>query len=109
MSDNERRIFLVSLGARPTEGLEQFDDLGGAIVNCWVHAASERDAVAIAQAEVRDAAWDPEPIRSVGLVTVADYADDAAGREHFEQAMLDGIVVVFHTWPTGASEDDTLH
>jgi len=89
--------------------LDQYADLGGAFVNCWVDAASEREAVAIAQAKVREAAWEPEPTESVGLVTIDDYTDGATEREYFEQALLDGVVIVFHNWPAGAPEEDSLH
>jgi hypothetical protein len=101
-------MFLVFLGARPTEAQDGYAEFGGAYVNCWVDAASERDAVAIAQAEVREAEWEPGPIESVGPVTADDYTDDASGREYFEQALLDGVVLVFHTWPRDAPEEDSL-
>jgi hypothetical protein len=31
-------------------------------------------------------------------VSRQDYAEETAGREYFEQALIDGIVLVFHSW-----------
>jgi hypothetical protein len=66
-------------------------------------------AVAQAEREVRAAAWTPETVDSVRSVTSRDYADDIAGRKYFEQAIIDGVVLVFHTWPRGSDAHSDLH
>ena len=81
----------------------------GAHVNCWIDAPSKADAVAQAEREVRAAAWIPETVDSVRSVTSMDYAGDIAGREYFEQAIIDGVAIVFHTWPPGSNAHSDLH
>ena len=94
-----RILFLVCLDARPTEVVENFATIGGASVNVWVRAASGSEAMAIARREIESAAWIPESQPSVVVVTRSDYNHNKVGREYFDQAVLDGIVLVFHTWP----------
>src|ERR1700677_154477 len=99
MSTQVRQVFLISIRARPTNANECHIDTEGAQVNCWIESASEQDAVAIAEAAVREAAWHPEAVLTIGSVMQSDYANDVSGRGYYEQALLDGVVLVFHTWP----------
>lgn len=103
------RVFLVHLSARPTEGVDGHSRIGGAYVNCWIEAMTERDAIAISHAQLRDAAWVPGAVGSVTVVAKNDYLTDEAGRAYFEQALLDGVVLVFHTWPTDLGGNDGVH
>ena len=109
MTTRSASLFVVTLTARPTRQLEGFAEFGGAHVNCWIDAPSKADAVAQAEREVRAAAWIPETVDSVRSVTAMDYAGDFAGREYFEQAIIDGVAIVFHTWPLGSNAHSDLH
>ena len=102
-------IFIVTLTARPTEQVEGYAKLGGAHVNCWIDANDVADAVTQAENGVRAAAWTPETVESARLVTAKEYVGDTAGREYFEQAIIDGAVIVFHTWPRGSDARSDLH
>ena len=105
-----RSMFLVTVRARPTEHAEDQADVGGGYVNCWLSAATEDEAIARALAEVRDAEWIAEAVETVEAVTRETYADpDHPGREYFEQALVDGTVIVFHVWPNEPQDDDELH
>jgi hypothetical protein len=109
MTSRAASLFIVTLTARPTRQLEEFAEFGGAHVNCWIEAPSKAKAVAQAETEVRAAAWIPETVDSVRPVTSEDYADDISGREYFEQAIIDGVVIVFHTWARGSDANSDLH
>jgi hypothetical protein len=109
MTSRASSLFSVTLTARPTRQLEDFAELGGAYVNCWIEAASEADAVSQAEAEIRAAGWIPEAVDSVRPVTASDYADNIAGREYYEQAIIDGVVIVFHTWSHESNAHSDLH
>jgi hypothetical protein len=106
MGQNDDRLFLVTVQARPTPGAADFWMFPGAVVNCWLRAASEGEAITLAETEIREVAWIPEAVDSVRIVTRFDYEGDVAGREYFEQAMLDGIVIVFHKWAREDSEPE---
>ena len=98
------QMFVVTVNALPGQGVSELSDYGGASVNCWVLVASAEEAVVRSKAAVREARWVPESIESVSVVSSGDYSGDHTGRQYFEQALVDGIVVVFHTWPHGSPE-----
>jgi len=103
------RMYFVTILARPSQDNARVGVFGGAYVNCWIEESSERAAIARAEKEVRAASWAPESIRSACVVTSDTYREDGEGREYFEQALIDGVVLVFHTFPDDGLEDDTLH
>ena len=73
----------------------------GAFVNCWVRDRSKRRARAIAETSMRKAGW-----RVSGLEhhTVVERRQGlSAGRRYFDQAQMDGLVLVIHTFPASKS------
>jgi len=82
-------------------GSDSFATCSGAAVNAWVVAPTEQQALAIASQEIRDAGWCIESIEAVFTITRDNYSDDPTGLEYFEQALVDGVVLVFHTWQDG--------
>jgi hypothetical protein len=109
MTSRPASLFIVTITARPTLQLEGFAELGGAYVNCWIDAPGEAEAVAHAEAEVRAADWIVVTVDSVRSVTSKDYADEITGRAYLEQAMIDGVVLVFHTWSLDSNARSDLH
>jgi hypothetical protein len=105
----DRELFLVTVVARPRHDNSESTKVGGAYVNCWIDEPSEVSAVARAEAEVREADWIPESIQKIVVVTRKDYESHEDGREYFEQALIDGVVLVFHTFPNEAAEDEAMH
>ena len=97
----ERSLYIVSYEAKPLPESEDFASCSGAAVNVWVDASTEEQALALAAQEVRDAGWSVESIERVFSATRDNYSDDPTGLEYFEQALIDGIVLVFHTWQEG--------
>jgi hypothetical protein len=92
------RLYLVRLEARPGPNLRDDSSRSGAYVNGWVRADTETEAQSKAIAEVRSEGWVPGPVESVRRVRREDYAEEPSGREYFEQALIDGVVLIFHTW-----------
>jgi hypothetical protein len=106
-------VFLVTIEARPTPDAEDYDEAGGAFVNCWVDADDLRTAERRAVALIEEDGWRPHRFDSWKLVTRDTYADwepDDEGeqdpREMVGQALADGEVCVFHTWPRDAPDGD---
>ena len=88
-------MFLVTYDARPSGSNPERDDLGGAIVNCWIVADSLESAVLMAQERLVESGW-----VIVDRVTAEPaHADNHNHKEHFRQALVDGLVAVFHTYP----------
>ena len=102
-------VFFVRILARPHHDNERYTQVGGAYVNCWITETCEEAALSRAETELRDSAWIPEVIESVSVVTLDTYAGETEGRTYFEQAQIDGLVLVLHTFPNEPAEGETPH
>ena len=63
-------------------------------------------AEAVAQDWIGDEDWRVTGVEVAMLVTREMQAEQPDRMEYFEQAEIDGEVLVFHTWPVGAPEDN---
>lgn len=106
-------VFLVTIEARPTPDAEDYDEAGGAFVNCWVAADDLRTAERRAVALIEEDGWRPYRFDSWKLVSQDTYADWEPGedeepdpREMVAQALADGEVCAFYTWPKDAEDAD---
>lgn len=106
---SDRQLFFLTVVARPARDSAEAGEFGGAYVNCWIDEASEEAAVSRAQAAVRDTGWILESIKDIAVVTRDTYDDQEEGRECFEQALVDGLLLVFHTFPNEPEEDEPIH
>ena len=85
--------------ATPRPEHPEASKLGGAFVNCWVVAPSASEAEALARVYMREQLWDIESLAEYYVNDRALYDDDSTGLQYFEQALIDGEVYVFHTYP----------
>lgn len=105
-------FFLITIEARPTPESDEHGEAGGAFVNCWVDADDLRTAERRAVELIRDGGWQPDRFDDWDPVTraTADERDAAEGgpspRDLIEQAAINGIACVFHTWPVDAPDAD---
>lgn len=91
-------MYLVEVHARPDSG-QHAQEFGGAYVNCWIEASDLGDAVRCALAEIERAGWMPDEVRRAAITTRDAYTGDDDGLEYYEQALIDRVVCVFHTYP----------
>ena len=94
----DKSLFVVQYQVKPLPASDAFATCTGAYANAWIDAPTESEAVSVAAAEIKDAGWSLESHPEVSLVSRTDYGSDESGLEYFEQALLDGTVLVFHTW-----------
>ena len=94
----KRQLYVVRYQVQPLPGSDNFAHCTGAFVNVWMAAATEQEALAIAAKEVNDVGWSIESLGSVHPTTRDDYSEDDSGLKYFEQALIDGVVLVFHSW-----------
>lgn len=93
--------------SQPTPNAEEFADFEGAYVNCWIRNDDSRDeAQARAIELIRDYGWSVEALEDASIVSSADYQDGDEDREFYEQALVEGEVLVFNTWPRGEEDDE---
>lgn len=92
--------------AHPTEDAEEFADSAGAYVNCWILSDSREAAEQTATRMIAEYGWAVDSLEDAGTVTEDDYAEDDDDREFYEQALVEGEVLVFNTWPAGDEDDE---
>jgi len=103
-------VRLVMVDALPRPGTPAFAEYGGATINVYTTELSEQDAVALAAREVAEAGWQTRALEETYLLTRADLAEATPeGVAYFEQALLDGVVLVIHTYPAVPQEGDHVH
>ncbi|HBL29456.1 MAG TPA: hypothetical protein DD490_21700 [Acidobacteria bacterium] len=98
-------MFLLTFQAVPTPDAKEFHDAGGAYVSCWMQNQDKDDAEERARELIEDYGWEVESLEEGAVVTGADYEEDDEDREFYEQALVEGEVLVFNTWPRGVGEE----
>jgi hypothetical protein len=102
-------LYLITIEALPVPGSKAADTCGGAYINVYTTEPSESAAVQAASREVAEAGWQSRAIEKVVFVTREDYDEDSEGLEYFDQALIDGIVLVVHSFPNTPDDEDIRH
>ncbi|MEQ9207880.1 MAG: hypothetical protein RLN78_10980 [Phycisphaerales bacterium] len=89
-----------SIPLKPEDKLE----FGGAYVNCWIQDSSIGKAEERARAVVECNEWSITNQDNDSYETTRDHWIGDAQLEYYDQALIDGEVWVFHTYPV---EDST--
>lgn len=98
------QTYFFTFLAFPTPDAKEFDESEGAYVSCWIRNASRQGAEERATELIRDYGWSVEGLEEEAVVTSDDYQEDDEDREFYEQALVEGEVLVFNTWPRGGDE-----
>ena len=105
-----RGVYVVTVEAVPAPDSERFATYAGAFINVYVRTSSSDEAIAAATQEVAEAGWVCRSIDEAAFLTREDLCDSPEGSSHFDQAMLDGVVVVIHSFPIAAPDrEETEH
>lgn len=99
-------MFFFTFHAVPTPDAKEFLDAGGAYVSCWIQSGDQHAAEERARELIEDYGWSVEALEEGAIVTGADYDAGDEDREFYEQALVEGEVLVFNTWPRGEGEDE---
>jgi hypothetical protein len=91
-------VRVVSLEATPADGALAGSTASGAYVNVYVLAQTDAVAVKRALVEVASAGWVVRATDRVSEVTAESFASGSEGLTHYEQCLIDGLVMVMHTW-----------
>jgi hypothetical protein len=103
-------VRLVMIDALPRPGTQAYAEYGGAMINVYTTELAEQPAVAVATREVTEAGWQVQSVEETYLLTRNDLAHAGAdGTAYFEQALLDGVVVVLHTYPVSPQDGDRVN
>lgn len=101
-------MYFLTFLATPTSDAKEFHESGGAYVSCWIQSGDRYAAEERARELIQEYGWSVEGLEEGAIVTSADYDRDDEDREFYEQALTEGEVLVFNTWPRGeeGGEDD---
>jgi hypothetical protein len=99
-------MFFFTFRAVPTPDAKEFFDSAGAYVACWIQNSSRDLAEERAAELIREYGWSVESLEEGAVVASEDYALDDEDREFYEQALVEGEVLVFNTWPRTEDEEE---
>lgn len=98
-------MFFLTFLAVPTPDAKEFHESGGAYVSCWIQSGDRHTAEQRSRDLIHEYGWSVEGLEEGAIVTSADYDRDDEDREFYEQALVEGEVLVFNTWPRGEEDD----
>ena len=96
-------MHFFTFSVRPFDGSRS--GYAGAFANCWIEQPDRNLAEALARRLIAQESWRVESLDEYRVVTSDDYQGGAHGREYYEQACIDGEVLVFHTWPASGEHE----
>lgn len=91
-------VIVVSFESLPSSEAAVASGASGAIINVFVSGHIVSRAIEIAHQEVDSAGWKVVNTESITEVTRKSYAANDSGLAYYEQSLLDGVVLVIHTW-----------
>jgi hypothetical protein len=100
-------MYFLILEAYPMATHRNYGRIDGAFAACFVDASSAEGAERAARAFLADANWEVEGVdETVRWIDRSELLGNAESEEHFDQALVDGIVVSMNTWPVGALDEE---
>lgn len=98
-------IYCIMFEAVPRADNPNKNDFAGTFINCWVDSIDVDSAMVEAENYIKDEGWEIISIRDKFTVNRKQYEGEDQLKESlecFDQAIKDGIVAIFYTWPYDA-------
>jgi len=92
-------IYYIMIEAVPRSDNPESRELGGAYINCWVKAATQKEALIKAREYVDWENWIFIKTEDVFIAQRHFYFDEPASLECYDEACESGISAAFYTWP----------
>ncbi len=102
-------IIYIQYESVPLDSSSDYQETGGAIINCWVKALSIEDAKNKAVIAIEDNKWKIVQLEEVFEVNENTYENNDESLDFYHQAELDGECYVYHKWPNELQEEDRVH
>jgi hypothetical protein len=104
-----RGVYVVSVEALPLQGSANADAYEGAYINVYVVSSSEGAAIESAKREVAESGWRTCQVEKIVFVNREDFVAGSDGVKYFDQAQIDGVVAVVHTYALDQDEGYVHH
>jgi len=92
-------MYLITFLAATISGNEDHGKVGEAYVNCWINEDTLDQAQSVARDLVSESHWEVLQDDEVSIFEASDFEDGDDRLQFFEQALIDGAVLVFHLCP----------
>jgi hypothetical protein len=103
-------IYYAIFEATPKPDSPQFENCGGAFINCWVRAQSSNEAESVAAAAISVSGWNMISQEDEWReLTDHSYSELDEEWRWYQQAVTDGECYVYHLWPPEAQDGDGIH
>jgi len=93
-------VYFLVYHVKPSLDKTKSIKVGGAYVSCWVNAINEVEAMKIAENEIALNYWIILTLDECYKAEIDNYLVGSNQREHYEQAIIDKWLLIFHTYPT---------
>ncbi len=97
---------LVMFEAKQRPEFPHEESCGGAFVNCYIKGRTPKRAYQDAKEWVQESGWEIVKLEDQHEIDRASFEKPEDGLEYYEQALIDGEVFVFHTYP---EEEESEH
>lgn len=91
-------VRVVSFEVAPCVQTEAQVQASGAYAIVYVVSATKQVAVERAEHELREAGWLLASTGEVSVVTSESFTEGSEGLAHYQQCLIDDIVIVLHSW-----------
>ena len=92
-------IYYLMIEAIPCRNNPESKELGGAFVNCWVKASTQKDALKRVQEFIKNENWIFMKVEDIWEAQRQSYIDLPDSLECYDEACEIGLSAVFNTWP----------
>ena len=92
-------IYYLMTEVVPKRNNPESKEFGGAYINCWVNAATQKDALSKVKEYIDEEDWTFIKTEDIFLAQRHLYLDEPDSLECYDEACKNGISAMFYTWP----------
>ena len=103
-------MWFLQYEVRPTPQHRRFQDIGGAIVDCFILAASAEVATDQSSSAVREERWELVSVeKGAQIVNRTEFDANAIYLQAFDLAMAEGECYLYRSWPKAPEPGNPIH
>ena len=92
-------IYYIMIEATPNSSNPESKEYGGAYINCWVKATTQREALKKAKEYIREENWAFIKTEDIWIAQRQNYFDLPESLVCYDEACETGLSAIFYTWP----------
>ena len=98
-------MFFITLEVSPKPSHARYGEVDGAFASCWVNEPTPTLAQSVTREGIEAHHWDVVELDELREVAREEYLEHPEALALYDQASVDGLVITFHTWPTGGDQE----